>query len=166
MHYWTIYRANQVTEFVPAIAMDATLRDRIVVEAKFLRALMYFNLVNLYGGVPVITKPPVPTDRPATSTVAEVYAQIEKDLTEAAAVLPTSYSGADVGRATKGAALAMLGKAQLQQKKWAIAATTLAQVVAMPQYNLMPNYADNFTDAFENNQESVFEVQFGDGDQL
>jgi hypothetical protein len=166
MHYWTIYRANQVTENVPAITMDATLRDRIVGEAKFLRGLMYFNLVNLYGGVPIVTKPPLPTDRPATSTIAEVYTQIEKDLTEAAAALPTSYSGSDVGRATKGAALAMLGKAQLQQKKWATAATTLGQVVAMPQYQLMANYADNFTDKFENNQESVFEVQFADEDQL
>jgi hypothetical protein len=146
--------------------MDAALRDRIVGEAKFIRALMYFNLVNLYGGVPVITAPPLPNDRPPSASVAEVYTQIEKDLTEAAAVLPASYSGSDIGRATKGAALALLGKAQLQQKKWATAATTLAQVIAMPQYNLMPNYADNFTDKFENNQESVFEVQFADENSL
>ena len=166
MHYWTIYRANQVTANVPNIDMTPALRDRIVGEAKFIRSLMYFNLVNLYGRIPLITAPPLPTDRPPSATEAEVYAQIEKDLTEAAAVLPTSYSGSDLGRVTKGAALAMLGKAQLQQKKWATAATTLAQVIAMPQYNLMPNYADNFTDKFENNQESVFEVQFGDENQL
>jgi hypothetical protein len=78
---------------------------------------------------------------------------------------PGVYTGADIGRATKGAALAMLGKAQLQQRKWATAATTLSQVTAMP-YNLIPNYADNFTDKFENNVESVFEVQFGDESQL
>ena len=145
-HYWTIFRANQVIAYVPNIEMDATLRARIVGEAKFLRAMLYFNLVNLYGNVPLITAPAAPTDRPPNATPAEIYAQIETDLNDAAGVLPTSYPASDVGRATKGAALAMLGKAQLQQRKWAAAAATLAQVIAMPQYSLMPNYADNFTD--------------------
>jgi starch-binding outer membrane protein, SusD/RagB family len=165
--YWTISRANQVIAHVPSINMDAALRDRIVGEAKFIRGLMYFNLVTLFGNVPLITVPPALTDRPGNATPAEIYAQIEKDLTEAAAVLPLpgAYSGADIGRATKGAALAMLGKAQLQQRKWTPAAATLAQVTAMP-YNLIPNYADNFTDSFENNVESVFEVQFGGPSQV
>lgn len=166
-HYQAIFRANQVADLVPAIEMDAALRDRIVGEAKFIRALLYFNLVNLYGGnIPLIASVPAPEDRPASATEAAVYAQIERDLTEAAPVLPTSYTGADIGRATRGAALALLGKAQLQQRNWAGAAATLAQVVAMPQYNLVPNYADNFTEAGENNQESVFEVQFGDENTL
>ena len=165
-HYQAIFRANQVTDNVPAIDMNTTLRGRIVGEARFIRGLLYYNLVNLYGPVPVIAKTPAPTDRPATASEADVYAQIEKDLTDASGVLPTSYSGGDVGRATKGAALAMLGKAQLQQRKWATAATTLASVIALPGYDLMPNYADNFTDKFENNKESVFEVQFGDQSQL
>jgi hypothetical protein len=166
-HYQAIFRANQVTDRVPGINMDVATRDRIVGEAKFIRALLYFNLVNLYGGnIPLITTTPGPSDRPASSTETTVYAQIEKDLNDAAAVLPPSYSGADVGRATKGAAIAMLGKAQLQEKNWAGAATTLAKVIAMTQYDLMPNYADNFTDASENNKESVFEVQFGDFTQL
>src|SRR3954468_11268731 len=131
-HYWTIFRANQVITYVPNINMDAALRSRIVGEAKFLRALLYFNLVNLYGNVPLITAPPAPTDRPPNATPAEIYAQIEKDFTEAAAVLPLPgvYTGADIGRATRGAALAMLGKAQLQQRKWATAAATLGQVAA------------------------------------
>lgn len=166
-HYQAIFRANQVTDRVPAINMDAALRDRIVGEGKFLRALLYFNLVNLYGGnIPLVASVPAPEDRPASSTEAAVYAQIERDLTEAAPALSPSYTGADVGRATRGAALALLGKAQLQQKNWTGAATTLAQVVAMPQYDLMPNYADNFTEAAENNRESVFEVQFGDENSL
>jgi hypothetical protein len=162
-HYQAIFRANQVTDMVPGIAMDAALRDRIVGEAKFIRGLLYFNLVNLYSAnIPLIVKTPAPVDRPQSSTDAEVYAQIEKDLTEAAAVLPISYTGSNVGRATKGAALAMLGKAQLQQKKWSTAATTLAQVIAMPQYDLVSNYADNFIESGDNNKESVFEVQFAD----
>lgn len=166
-HYQAIFRANQVTDRVPGINMDAALRDRIVAEGKFIRALLYFNLVNLYGGnIPLIATTPAPEDRPASSTEATVYAQIEKDLTEAAPALSPSYSGSDVGRATRGAALALLGKAQLQQRKWATAATTLAQVIAMPQYNLMTNYADNFIEGSENNIESVFEVQFGDENSL
>jgi hypothetical protein len=165
-HYWTIFRANQVIAYVPNIDMDATLKSRIVGEAKFIRAMLYFNLVNLYGNPPLIVAPPAPTDRPPNASPAEIYAQIEADLTDAAAALPVSYPSSDVGRATKGAALAMLGKAQLQQRKWAEAAATLAQVVNMGQYDLMPNYADNFTDKFENNVESVFEVQFADESQL
>jgi len=166
-HYQAIFRANEVTANVPGIQMNATLRDRIVGEAKFIRALLYFNLVNLYGGnIPLITAPPLPGDQPASSTVDAVYAQIEKDLTDAAAVLPATYTGGDVGRATKWAALGILGKAQLQQRKWAAAQATLAQVIASNQFSLMPNYADNFTDAKENNAESLFEVQFGDRTQL
>lgn len=165
-HYQTIFRANQVTDRVPGIEMDATLRSRIVGEAKFIRGLLYYNLANLYGSVPLIVKMPDPTDRPASVSEADLYVQIEKDLQDAQGVLPVSYNGADVGRATKGAALAMLGKAQLQQRKWAVAATTLASVVALPGYELIANYADNFTDKFENNRESVFEVQFGDETQL
>src|SRR5256885_257684 len=161
-HYEAIFRANQVIARVPGIRMDAILRDRIVGEAKFIRALMYFNLVTLYGNVPLTTTPPTPTDRPATVAPAQSWAQIEQDLTDARAALPQSYSGADVGRATWGAATALLGKAQMQQGKWSAAAATLQEVIGSGRYDLMPNYADNFTDRFENNQESLFEVQFGD----
>jgi hypothetical protein len=161
-HYRGIFRANQVIAKVPAIAMDPALRDRIVGEAKFIRALLYYNLLILYGNVPLITTPPAPTDRPATAPPAQVWAQIEQDLADARAALPRSYTGADVGRATWGAATALLGKAQLQQRKWDAAATTLQEVIDAGLYDLMPNYGDNFTDRFENNVESLFEVQFGD----
>ena len=163
-HYQAIFRANQVIDRVAEIqGMDGTLRARIVGEAKFIRALLYFNLVNLYGGgIPLITAVPAATDRAAASTAAAVYAQIEKDLTEAAQALPASYTGADVGRATSGAAQALLGKARLQQRKWAEASQALQPIIASNRYRLIANYADNFTVSNENNTESVFEVQFGD----
>lgn len=161
-HYQAIFRANQVIDRVPQIQMETGLRSRIVGEAKFIRGLLYFNLVNLFGNVPMPLKPSTPQDQPASSAPAAIYAQIEKDLADAAAALPTSYSGADVGRATKGAALALLGKVQLQQLKFSDASAALQQVLALPGYDLMPNYADNFTAMAENNKESVFEVQFGD----
>ncbi|MDB4949033.1 MAG: RagB/SusD protein [Gemmatimonadetes bacterium] len=160
-HYQAIFRANQVIANVPAIAMDAGRRDRIVGEAKFIRALMYFDLVNLYGSVPMTLAPAAPTERPAQASAAEAWAQVEKDLTEAAAVLPAGYSGADVGRATKGAAMGLLGKAYLQQGKWAQASAAFAAVRTSGQYQLLGNYGDNFVAANDNNLESVFEVQFG-----
>src|SRR3989442_1662498 len=154
--------ATQVMARVPGIRLDANLWDRIGGEANFIRALMYFNLVTLYGNVPPPPPPPTPTDRPATVGPVELWTQIEQDLTDARAALPQSYSGADVGRATWGAATALLAKAQMQQGKWSAAAALLQEVIGSGVYDLMPNYADNFTDRFENNQESLFEVQFGD----
>lgn len=159
-HYQAIFRANQVITYVPEIDMNTALRDRIVGEAQFIRALMYFNLVNLYGEVPLITTPPVPTDRPEEGTLEELWALIEADLTAARAVLPASYSGADVGRATRGAASGLLGKAHLQQREWGPASQAFAQVLGGP-YTLLPSYGDNFIQAQDNNPETVFEVQFG-----
>lgn len=164
-HYQAIFRANQVIANVPGIEMDAELRDRIVGEAKFIRALLYYNLVSLYGNVPLITAPPLPSDRPAAVPPEETWAQIEQDLEDAAAVLPESYTGSDIGRATSGAATALLAKAHLQQREWAEAATAFQDVIESGEYSLMPGpegYAANFTAVDENNQESVFEVQFGD----
>lgn len=161
-HYEAIYGANQVIARVPAIVMDTTLRNRIVAEARFIRGLLYFNLAVLYGGVPLVLQPSVLGMRPVRASEAAVWAQVEQDLTEAAAVLPVSYSGGDVGRATQGAARAMLGKAHLQQREWAAAATAFAAVISSPAgYALLPNFGDNFIVSRDNSQESIFEVQFG-----
>jgi hypothetical protein len=162
-HFRGISRANQAIGYIPNIEMDPALRDRYVGEAKFIRALLYYNAVNLWGGnIPLILEPVTdPGTRPGSSTKEAVYAQIEQDLTDAAAALPATYGSADVGRATKGAALALLGKVQLQQHKWPEAAATLQQVIGLGIYSLMPNYGDNFTELAENNAESIFEVQTG-----
>lgn len=166
-HYQAIFRANQVIANVPGISMDAATKTRVVGEARFIRALLYFNLQNLYGGnIPLQLTPSEPASRPASAGDAAVWAQIESDATAAAAALPASYSGSDVGRATQGAAQALLGKALLQQRKWSAASAALAPVIASGRYSLMANYADNFTSMRENNAESLFEVQFGDRSQL
>lgn len=160
--YTAIFRANQVIANVPKIAMDPVLRDRIVGEAKFLRALMYFHLITLYGGnIPMPLTPPTPSERPASAGAAAVWAQIEKDLQDAVKVLPASYSGADIGRATSGAAQGMLGKVLLQQRKWSAAAAALLPVIQSGRYSLASDYASNFTPAGANNSESLFEVQVG-----
>jgi starch-binding outer membrane protein, SusD/RagB family len=163
-HHWRgVYRANQVLANVPAIPMDAALKERILGEAKFLRALYYYDLVTIWGNIPLILQPSKPSDKPSQVPPEQIWAQIEKDLTEAAAALPLSYTGDDIGRATKGAAYGILGRAHLQQKEYQQAATALAWLITGPGqslYNLVPNYADNFKHTTENNVESVFEVQF------
>jgi starch-binding outer membrane protein, SusD/RagB family len=162
-HYRGVYRANQVLAYVPEITMNETLKGRILAEAKFFRALYYFNLVNLWGNIPLVLTPSRPTDLPAQASQETTWAQIERDLSEAAPNLPTSYSGADLGRVTRGAAYAMLGKAYLQQRKYQQAAEAFNWLVegeGKGLYELMPNYRDNFLHTTENNRESVFEIQF------
>ncbi len=162
-HYRGVYRANQVLANVPGIAMDEALKTRILGEAKFLRAVYYYNLISIWGNIPLVLEPSLPTDKPSQAAPELVWAQIEKDLTEASEALPVSYTGEEVGRATKGAALGYLGRAHMQQKEWQQAATALEWLITGPgatQYDLVANYGDNFLHTTENNKESVFEVQF------
>lgn len=155
--YIGINRTNQVVDNVPGISMDATLKARYLGEAKFLRALFYFHLASLWGNVPMQLKSSQPSDLPPTSTRDQVWAQVEKDLTDAAASLPASYSGADVGRATKGAANALLAKAYMQQRNFQAALAPLQAVIQSGVYTLTANYQNNFLSTTENNSESVFE---------
>ncbi len=160
--YVGIYRANQVIAYVPDIEMDAEMKKRLICEAKFLRGLFYYHLTLYFGRPPLVLEPSQPTMQPRNATPEEAWAQVAKDFTEASADLPTSYGSADLGRATKGAAYAFLGKTFLQQKKYAEAATAFAWLVTGPGatiYSLMPNYRDNFLITLENNKESVFEIQ-------
>ena len=161
--YVGIFRANQVLDNVPAIAMDEALKSRVLGEAKFLRGLFYYNLVSLWGNVPLMLNASSPNDKPVTSTEADVWAHVEKDLSEAVSVLPLSYGSEDLGRATKGAAQALLAKAYMQQGKYAQALAPLEWLVegeGSGIYDLMPDYRDNFLVTTENNMESVFEWQF------
>jgi hypothetical protein len=163
-HHWRgVYRANQVLANVPGIEMDNALKTRILGEAKFLRAVYYYNLINIWGNIPLVLQPSLPADKPSQVPQEQVWAQVEKDLTEAAEALPLSYTGEEVGRATKGAAYGYLGRAHMQQKEWQAAATALQWLITGPgmaQYDLVANYSDNFRHTTENNKESVFEVQF------
>ncbi|PSR53231.1 RagB/SusD family nutrient uptake outer membrane protein [Adhaeribacter arboris] len=163
--YWSgqyagINLTNQVLTRVPAITMDESLKARLLAEAKFLRAFYYFNLVRAFGGVPLVTKIPETTEElnPTRASAEEVYALIISDLTDASAVLPVSYDAANVGRATKGAALGMLAKVKMYQKSWTEVLSLTEQVMALP-YSLTSDYYQIFRFAGENNAESIFEVQ-------
>ena len=162
-HYRGIYRANQVITNVPSIQMDETLKKRYLAEAKFWRATYYFNLVVLWGPVPLVLQPSQPTDLPSNATVDAIWAQVEKDLSEAVNDLPVSYDNSNIGRITKGAAYAMLGKVYLQEHKYQQAKDALNWLVegaGKGTYALMPNYADNFSPTAENNKESILEINF------
>lgn len=165
-----INRANAVIDHVPGIDMDLTLRDRIVGEAKFLRALTYFNMVRRWGGVPLILSETSTSNiselQVSRNTADEVYAQIIADLTDAMGDLPNigDYSSNDVGRASKEAAQGLLAKVQLYRKDWTNAKTNAEAVINSPSgLDLMPDPADNWWTGNgdrDNNQESVFEVQY------
>jgi hypothetical protein len=159
-YYRTIYRCNQALHHIPDIKMDATLQKQYVAEARFVRALMYFDLDSFFGNVPLITEDPTVTTRVKQVTPAEVEAQVILDLQAAIPDLPVTYPTADLGRATKGAAQALLAKMYMQQHKYQEASTLFAGIISSGKYSLVPNYLDNFTESNENNSESLFEVQY------
>jgi len=160
--YAGIFRANNALEQIPNIEMDETLKTRLMNEAKFLRALYYFNLVQAFGDIPLPLGTSVEETVTERKPVADVYAQIIADLKDAKA-LPKSYSGADVGRATSGAASVLLGWVYVVMKDYSQAATELAAVVnneASYGYGLWDDVKDNYRVATENGKECVFSVQY------
>lgn len=160
--YAGIGRANQILQQVPEMeALSAETKKGIIAEAKFLRAYYYFWLVTGFENVPLITTFSGDLENlfPGQAATADVWTQIETDLSEAETDLPTSYSSEWKGRATRGAAKALLGKVYLFQEKWSDAESKLQEVTGMG-YALLPNYADNFNGNAENGNESVFEIQF------
>ncbi len=169
--YTGIGRANALIQNVPAISMSDATKKQILGEARFLRALNYFWAVQLWGDVPLIEKVIDNADQYnyPRKPQQEIYNFIIADLTAAETDLPESYTGANLGRATRGAAKALLGKVYLSApapiRDYTKAAAKLGEVVTSNRYILLPNYADLFDITKENNQESIFEVQFLSPDQ-
>ncbi|MFH4969531.1 RagB/SusD family nutrient uptake outer membrane protein [Gaetbulibacter sp. M240] len=158
--YNGIFRANTVTDNIGNINFDESLKKQFEAEARFLRALNYFNIVRLWGDAPIVLKV-ISVEESLSigrSPAAEVYRVIEDDLQFAVNNLPGSYPAQDFGRATSAAALALLGKVYLTQKKYSEAATVLEQV-ANPN-NLMENVADVFDTNNKNNREVIFSIRF------
>lgn len=168
--YRCIARCNAIIARAPAISMTATLRDRYIGEVKFLRALSYFNAVRIWGGVPLVTKEIASVDESLgynRETAANVYVQIEQDLTDAEAILPATYTGTDLGRATSGAAKAMLGKVYLTEGKFDKCKAELAALLPRATnawgYDLVTNYADVYSTTNELNKEIIFAVRYTKG---
>ncbi|OQP66590.1 carbohydrate-binding protein SusD [Niastella vici] len=153
MRYIVIKRANDIILHVPAINMDATLKNRILGEAYFLRGLMYFQLSYNYGndnaGVPIITEDNS-TNADAVvraANVSENYKLVESDFKKAASLLPyfDTYKAEDYGRAHKTAAWAYLSKMYLYTKSWASAESYADSVIKSNKHGLLTNFADVFT---------------------
>ncbi len=168
---WAIYyegvaRCNQVIKHVPDIDMDKALKNRIIGEAYFLRGYFYFNLCNIFGNIPLLLEPKNPDEMQVpNSTRSEVYLQVESDFIEAVKYLesalelnPGVYPGSEKGRATPAAAKALLAKTYLFEEKWSEALATALEVESYG-YSLMPVYQHNFNVAYENNSESIFQIQ-------
>lgn len=158
-NYAGITRANYLLENKDKI--DFQGKEHLIAEARFLRAYYYFELVKFFGDIPLIVDKRIGIEEalqlPRTPK-SEVYAQIEEDLIYASSILNPVAS--QKGRATKGAALAFLGKAYLYQNKFSQAATTFDEVIASGLYNLIPDYNQLFAANNENNSETVFDVQY------
>lgn len=155
--YKSIGRASQAIEYTENYGLkDETYKNRLIGEARFLRALNYFYLVRGWGDIPLqhinlIERKPK----------EEVYKFIEEDLTFALNNLPlkSKYSNKDHGRATKGAAQGLLSKVYLYQEKWAQAEAIAKEVISSGEYGLEADYATIWRASTENGTESLIEFQ-------
>jgi hypothetical protein len=173
--YAGIQRCNIVLERIGSATIADNLKNQFTGEVSFLRALHYFNLVRLFGDVPLVLNEVKNAQEGygfGRVPVEQVYTQILADLAVAEAKLPLAYTGADIGRATQGAAKSLLGKVYLTRKAYAQAAAKLKEVIDLggtgtgKVYDLAPAYADNFNPTKSNNaghKESIFEVQYKTG---
>jgi hypothetical protein len=155
--YKSIGRASQAIEFIEKAGLtDAAYKNRLIGEARFLRALNYFYLVRGWGDVPIQDR-----DLIKREPAAEVYAYIEADLQFAIDNLPvkSAYAAKDLGRATKGAAQGLLSKVYLYQSKWQQAADMAKAVINSGGYSLETDYAKIWRLEGENGPESLFEWQ-------
>ena len=163
--YKGILRCNVAIDRISQTELtDTETQNRLVAEARFLRAYYYFELVRNFGGVPLMTGFLLPEEVQGITRASEeeVYAFIEEDLQAAAEVLPerSEYAAADMGRATRGAALGLLGKVYLYQEKWQEAHDVLQTVINSREYDLLPEFGQVWDLEYDNSIESLFEVQY------
>ncbi|KKN06238.1 hypothetical protein LCGC14_1079330 [marine sediment metagenome] len=160
--YEGIGRTNTFLDNIDQVPMGEELKTRFKAEARFLRAFYYHNLVEYYGGVPLILNSPnnnsqgeLPRD-----TKDAILEQINTDLDAAAAGLPISYSNTDAGRATKGAALALKARSDLYNENWTRTLSDAQAVIDLNLYSLFPSYRGLFLLENERNNEVIFDVEF------
>jgi starch-binding outer membrane protein, SusD/RagB family len=165
--YRGIARTNTILSRIDGHTFaNPALGQRIEGEALFIRSLLYYNLAVIFGNIPLqleeVNTPNVDVVQVNASTV---YDQIASDLERAQSLLPQSYTGSDVGRATRGAANTLLGLVQLTNGNNGAAETALRRVVDSNQYELIPDYSNIWGVGNENNAESIFEIQYKAGGQ-
>lgn len=161
-NYRGILRANTVLKYVDQVDMTEDLRTQYRGEARFLRALFYSDLIEFYGDVPLRTEPEgIDQQHKEKTSKAEILEFILTELDKAAEELPAKYtSSADLGRATKGAALGLKARNLLWNKRWAECAEACRQVIDLGVYELYDDYENLFTPLGEGlNKEVMFDIQ-------
>jgi hypothetical protein len=164
--YNTIGRANYVIEEAAKVPLLPATLNRVMGEVRFVRALCYFDLVKVFGGVPLVTKPTKTKDiidMSPRASVADVYNQIIADLQFAETNLPASIASSPTTRSSRWAAKALLARVYLQKGDHALAAAKATEVINSGVYQLQSNFADIFIR--ENSAETIFAVNFTINDQ-
>lgn len=166
--YKGIFRTNIILDKIIEADFSDLQKNIIIGQAKFIRAYIYFDLVRYFGEVPLTATVLRLSEslEHKRNTVEEVYQLIESDLKEAASFLPSVYEDSDdIGRVTKGAANAMLGKVYLTRKKYSEAKTVLESVIGdnAAGYQLLPNFDDVFSLENQNSKEIIFAIQYSSG---
>lgn len=159
--YKGINNANFAIEGIPLVKADAVFKNQRIGEARYLRGMLYFDLVRWFGDIPlVLTLDGEIT--PPRNPKAEVYAQIIEDLKFAEQNLPESYTaGNGLGRATRGAATGLLAKVYLTQGEWQKCIDHCNTIINSGKYGLYDDFAETFRIPNENGKETVFGVGFG-----
>jgi len=160
--YIGISRCNLVMNRIEAADIDDSLKNQLKAEAQFVRALIYFNAVRMWGDLPLIlqeqtvldTNQQIQDKTLVRNSTVDVYASIIQDLTFAEQNLPSSNGI----RATSGAAKSLLGKVYLTQENYSAAASKLSEVIG--EYQLLPNFADVFDASNKNNNEIIFAIAY------
>ncbi len=158
-HYKAITLANIAIARIPSIEMDETLKARLLNEAKFLRGLLYFDLVRMFGRIPLLINE-IESTTPEISEVDAIYAQIISDLTDAENLPVDQVDGR--GRATKGAAKSLLAKVYLTLKDYEKCAVKTKEVIDLGVYGLFDDFVDIYKIANRGIKEAIFSVGFGD----
>jgi hypothetical protein len=165
--YRGVNRANVAIDNIPNVQGSPEVKERLINEAKFIRALLYFNAVQLWGPVPLLLHESISGSelKSTRADVEAVYEQIIRDLTDAEK-LPPSYSGSDIGRATGGAAKSLLAKVYLVRREWRKAHEKAAEVINGDYgYELFTNFGDVTAMTAKNGKEHIFSAQFENGQQ-
>lgn len=164
-NYQGIHRANLIIKNIPKVnGLDQAKADRYMAEAKFLRALFYYRLVKIFGGVPLITKAHLKSYKVSRSSKEETYNLIENDSKDAIPVLPTKNEltkDAELGRASKGAAEALLTRVYLMQGNFSAAEKWAKKIIDSREYSLNPDYYSIFTQAQDLGSEAIFSITYG-----
>ncbi|WP_372775612.1 RagB/SusD family nutrient uptake outer membrane protein [Mangrovibacterium sp.] len=159
--YAIVARANEFLQDIAEAPVSDGVKNQMIAEAKFLRGYAYSDLITFFGDVPLITEVlPLSEAYVGRTAKSEVLTQILADFNDAATVLPTTYSGSNVGRATKGAVLAYKAKILLYNQKWSEAAQAAKDVMDLSVYDFYGDYAGLFEEANENNVEVIFDIQY------